>query len=383
MSSNDSNETGNRIRRLQELQKEASIVRKIVLSVVLVLGILLLGGGIGGFFYLQSAMEPIDPTSEKTVNVTIPIGSSTRAIANILEENDIIKDARVFRYYIKFRNETGFQAGDYEFSPSMTIDEILAKLKTGKVMKDAVFKVTIPEGRHMEEIASILSKKTDYSEEEIMNKLNDQAYIQNLIELYPSVLSDELLDQTIRYPLEGYLFPATYEFYEETPSLEKIIEKMISKTESVLAPYQNTISEGAYSVHEILTMASLIEEEATELADRETISSVFYNRLELGMPLQTDPTVLYSLGKHSVQITYEDLEVKSAYNTYQNNGLTPGPIASPGETSIQAALSPSETDYLYFYARPNGEVLFTRTLDEHNNVKNQYKHEWDQYKEQD
>jgi UPF0755 protein len=130
------------------------------------------------------------------------------------------------------------------------------------------------------------------------------------------------------------------------------------------------------TVHEMLTMASLIEEEATESVDRNTIAGVFYNRIEAKMPLQTDPTILYALGQHQVRISYADLEVESPYNTYRNRGLPPGPIANAGESSIIAALEPAETEYYYFYARANGEVIFTSSLEEHNRVKNQYRHEW-------
>jgi UPF0755 protein len=119
-------------------------------------------------------------------------------------------------------------------------------------------------------------------------------------------------------------------------------------------------------------MASLIEEEATAKTDREKIASVFYNRLRVGMPLQTDPTVLYALGKHKDRVYYKDLKVNSPYNTYIHNGLPPGPIANAGEMSIRAALQPAETDYMYFLATPNGEVIFTKTLKEHNREKAKY-----------
>ncbi|WLR49952.1 endolytic transglycosylase MltG [Bacillus tianshenii] len=381
MSSTNSDDNQHKPDRFEERHDEAKTVRKIVLAIVLTVGLLVVSGAVGGYFYISSALKPVNLESEKMIDVTIPIGSSTRSIANILEENGVIKDDKMFRYYIKFKNETGFQAGDYVFSPSMKIDDIIAQLKTGKVMKQAELKVTIPEGKQLTEIAGILAKKTDHTKEEIMEKLDDRQYVKQLMKKYPSLLTDEILAGNVKHPLEGYLFPATYHFYEKKPSLEKIIEKMLGKTEAVLKAYEKDVSTKQYSVHEVMTMASLIEEEATEEVDREKISSVFYNRTEEGMPLQTDPTVLYSLGKHQVQITYDDLEVDSPYNTYQNAGLPPGPIASPGETSIQAALNPSETKYLYFYARPSGEVIFTKTLQEHNEVKHKYKHEWDQYKE--
>ncbi|KEF39379.1 conserved hypothetical protein, YceG family [Schinkia azotoformans MEV2011] len=366
--------------KLSEREQEARLVRKIVATIFTVVALIIIGTAIFGYFYIKSALEPVDATDKSETKVTIPIGSSVRGIANTLEENGIIKNSTVFRYYVKFKNESGFQAGDYNLSPSMEFGDIIAHLKTGKVMKEPVFTITIPEGKQLEEIATIISKKTNYSEAEIIKKLDDKQYIKSLIKKYPAILSDDILNAKIRHPLEGYLFPATFEYYEDDPKLENIIEDMLSKTEDIVSSYLGQIEEKDLSVHEFMTMASLIEEEATEKGDREKISAVFYNRINKNMPLQTDPTVLYSMGKHQVGITYDDLEVDSPYNTYKNPGLPPGPIASPGEISMAATVNPAGGKYLYFYSRPNGETIFTTTLNEHNNIKNKYKHEWDEFK---
>lgn len=378
MDAGKSNQKDN-LAKIQEREQEARLVRKIVFIIFSIIMITLIGTAIGGYLYINSALQPVDQKDQSQKNVTIPIGSSVRGIANILEGNGIIKDATVFKYYVKFRNEAGFQAGDYQLSPSMTFTDIIAELKTGKVIKEALFSITIPEGKNLEQIATIISKKTNYTEDEIIKKLDNTDYVQELIKQYPSILTEEVLDKNIRHPLEGYLFPATYDYYEKEPSLENIIEVMISKTEDIVSGYKGQIEEKGLTVHQFLTMASLIEEEATEKADREKIATVFYNRLDKKMPLQTDPTVLYSLGTHQVQITYEDLEVDSPYNTYIIQGLPPGPIASPGEISMAATLNPTDATYLYFYSRPNGETIFTSSLNEHNNVKNKYKSEWDEF----
>src|SRR5690606_8935683 len=154
----------------------------------------------------------------------------------------------------------------------------------------------------------------------------------------------------IKHPFEGYLYPATYSFYEENPSLEAIIDPMIKQTVKVLANYDGALSEKKMSVHVLLTLASLIEKEATANADRQKIASVFFNRIDEDMPLQTDPTIAYALGEHQVRTMYEDLKVDSPYNTYVHKGLTPGPIANAGKESIEAVLNPADTDYLYFLA---------------------------------
>lgn len=355
--------------KMIERQSEARVVRKIVLIVSIIL-LLVVGGTIaGGYFYIKGALEPVDPSSKTEKVVEVPIGSSVTGIANILEENGIIKDAKIFRYYVKFKNESGFMAGEYKMTPAMSFPEIIESLKTGKILEEEVFKLTIPEGKQLTEITTIIGEKTHLDGEEVLKQLNDQAFISSLMQKYPNLLTEEILDSNIKFPLEGYLFPATYPYYKEEPTVEEIIEVMLDKTEEVIEQYSGSIAELGITPHQLLTMASLIEEEATQQVERDQIASVFYNRMEIGMPLQTDPTVLYAHGEHKERVLYKDLEIDDPYNTYKVTGLTPGPIANAGVSSIEAALFPAETDYLYFLATGSGEVLFSMTLDEHNRKK--------------
>lgn len=352
--------------KMIEKEGEARVVRKIVFTISIIL-FLLVGVTIGsGYFYINSALKPVDPKNKKETNVEIPIGSSVTGIANILEEHGIIKDARVFKYFVKFKNESGFMAGEYALSPSMTIPNIIESLKTGKIEQEAVFQITIPEGKQLKEIAKIIAEKTGYNEEDVFAKLNDREYIKALMNKYPDLLTEEILAENVKQPLEGYLFPATYPFYKEDPKVEEIITTMLDQTAKVVSEYEGEMAEREYTPHKLLTMASLIEEEATEKLERDQIASVFYNRLESGMPLQTDPTVLYAQGEHKDKVLYKDLEIDDPYNTYKYPGLTPGPIANAGTVSIEAALHPAETDFLYFLATASGEVLFSKTLEEHN-----------------
>ncbi len=357
------------LEKINERQNEAKVVRKVV--AIIVLTVFIIAGLIfgGGYLYINSALQPVDSQSKEEKLVQIPIGSGVSSISRILEESGVIKNAHVFKYYVKFKNESGFMAGDYVMTPSMTLPQIIESLKTGKVMREAVFQITVPEGKQLDEIADIISKNTNYSTDEVFNKLNDRTYIETLIASYPDILTNEILDAKIKFPLEGYLFPATYPFYEKEPTIDEIVAVMLDKTQSVIQEYQGQMEDQSMTVHQLLTMASLIEEEATEKVDRDQIASVFYNRIDTGMPLQTDPTVLYAKGVHEKRVYYKDLEIDSPYNTYQNTGLTPGPIANAGTSSIDAALFPAETDFLYFLATPQGDVLFSKTLAEHNEKK--------------
>lgn len=354
---------------LLEQQGEAKLVRKIIMitiaSLILLIGIV----GLVGFLYINSAMKPVDPDDDTIKKVKIPIGSSVNGISTLLEEQGIIKDARVFKYYIKFRNESGFQAGEYKLSPSMPIEDIVTSIKTGKLMKEAAMRITIPEGKQLIQIADIIAGKTGEDPKKVFKELNDKKFVNSMQEQFPQLLTSEIENEKVLYPLEGYLFPATYDFYEEKPTLESIVIEMLKKTEETLQAYEGQMDKNDYSVHEMLTFASLVEEEATAQVDRGKIASVFYNRIEEDMPLQTDPTVLYAKGSHKSRVYYKDLEVKSPYNTYKNKGLPPGPIANAGTTSIDAVLKPEKTDYLYFLATPEGEVLYSKTLDDHNNKK--------------
>lgn len=355
--------------KMLEHQSEARIVRRIVLIITIILAVTIVLIGGGGYLYIQSALKPVDSSSKVQKNVEIPIGSSVTGIGERLEQNGIIKDAKVFKYYVKLKNEGGFMAGDYQLSPSMDVPEIVSRLKTGKVLAKASFKIAIPEGKQLKEIAAIMAKATNQDEAQVLAKLNDKEFIKTLMAKYPDILTNEILNPSIMYPLEGYLYPATYPFFKPNPSVEEMVTAMLDKTREVLADYTDEAKDKKLSVHQLLTMASLVEEEATEKADRKKISSVFYNRMEKRMPLQTDPTVLYAQGKHKERVVYKDLEVNSPYNTYKNPGLPPGPIANAGKSSIEAALEPEQTDYYYFLATADGTVIFTKTLEEHNQEK--------------
>lgn len=360
--------------RMKEKKKEVKIVRRIVLAIVL---IVVIGGGIAaysGYKYVKSALQPVDENAEEVIPVEVKIGSNLDSIAALLEKNGIIKDARIFKYYAKFNNESDFQAGEYGLTKSMTFDELIESLKSGKVYREPLFAMTIPEGRSIEEIAVRVEEKTSYSAKEFMDLVTNPDYIDQLIEKYPNLLTEEIKNPDVRYALEGYLYPATYSFYEEKPSLESIVDQMLSATASAVTPHMQVLEEEGKSVHWLLTFASLLEEEATAETDRETIASVFNNRMDekTKMPLQTDPTVLYALGEHKDRVLYEDLEIDHPYNTYKIQGLPPGPISSPGEASINAVLNASETDYLFFLADKEGNNHFSKTYEEHLSLIEQY-----------
>lgn len=352
--------------------KEASITRRIVVVAIIILMALIGFGGKFAYDYITEGLSPVDESSTEMIEVTIPLGSSSSTIADLLEENGVINDALMYRIYIKVNNVTDFQAGDYTLSPSMTLAEVSETLQSGRIVEEAKYFVTIPEGRTIEEIAELLSNKANIDEEAFLELMNDDTYIQSLIEKYPSILSETILDDDIRYPLEGYLFPATYPIYDEEPSMESIIEQMLDKTEDVLLNYFAEIDElEQFTIHEIFTFSSLVEREARNEDERKMIAGVFYNRLAEGMRLETDPTVLYALGEHKDRVLFSDLEIDSPYNTYQVYGLPIGPISNFGVSSLEAVINPSETNYLFFVAA-DGEIYYSETFEEHRRKANEY-----------
>ncbi|WP_342544493.1 endolytic transglycosylase MltG [Lysinibacillus sp. FSL K6-4013] len=351
--------------KMQERKSEVKIVRKIVALIAIVFVLIIGVVGLFGYNYVKGALKPLDPNATKTIAVEVPIGSSLSSISTLLEKKGVIKDARVFKYYAKFKNESQFQAGNYDLTQAMTFDELIESLKTGKVYRKPVFTMTVPEGLTLEQIGKVIEKKTPYTQKEFMDLVTSDTFVQQMMANYPELVTEAVLADNIRYDLEGYLYPATYSYYEEKPSLQAIVEEMVAAMNNVVKNYSDVLAEKQMSVHQLLTFASLLEEEATAQTDRETIASVFYNRINEGMPLQTDPTVLYALGDHKDRVLYEDLEVDNAYNTYKNKGLPPGPIAGAGKTSIEASLNPSQTDYFYFLADKEGVNHFSKTYDEH------------------
>ena len=354
-------------------KKESKITRNIVRFFAILLAIIVIGGGAYGYYYISNALKPVDTKQTQTVEVEIPAGSSVKQISKILEDNKLIRNSKIFNFYIKFKNVAGFKAGFYQLSPSMDIDQILGELADGGKDKSAnVAKVVVREGETLTGIAEEVEKSTKYSKEDFMNKVQEQGFIDQLVQKFPRLFKDAQKAQNVRYFLEGYLYPATYDA-DENKTLQMIIEEMVAKTDSVLSKYYAKISQGDYNVHEILTMASLLEKEGYKLEDRQKIASVFYNRIKKNMMLQTDISVLYALGEHKEVVTLKDLEVNSPYNLYKNSGLGPGPFNSPSEEAILAAIDPAQTDYEYFVADiQTKEVYFAKTYEEHLALKAKY-----------
>ncbi len=301
------------------------------------------------------AFWPALPGSTRLVEVVVPQGATTAGIAALLEEEGVIRSPLAFRLLVRLRGSDGrLQAGTYRLGPGMAPSAIAAKLERGEVVTRAF---TIPEGLSAEEIARLLASRGFGSEAELLRAFSDPEPVADLLPADRSAL---------RYPLEGYLFPDTYRVAAGTPA-RALAAAMVDRFRQAWTPdLEARARELGLTVHEVVTLASIVEEEAQLAEERPLIAGVYLNRLRRGMPLQADPTVQYALRKFGQRVLLADLQVDSPYNTYRRTGLPPGPIASPGLDSLRAVLHPADVPYLFFVARPDGSHAFAVTLDEHN-----------------
>ena len=338
--------------------------KKAIPWVGIVLVLCMIVAGIGGVTFGRDLTVPVDAANTETVDVEITTGMPVSGMAQLLEDNGVIRSATAFKLYVRVQGAApNIQAGIHSLSPSMTLEEVVQNLQEG-AKTAGVVKVSVAEGLTVDQIADVVAESTKYSKEDFMAVMTDAAFLQELVGEYP-FLEASYSRENVRYVLEGYLFPATYEFDEET-GLHTLVKQMLDKTATVLEKYQSEIDASEYNMQQIMTIASLVEKEGMTTEDRRLIAGVFYNRLKEGMAIQSDISVLYALGTHKELVTFEDLEVDSPYNLYKNTGLSPGPLNNPSEDAIAAALNPTESDYIYFYANiKTGEVFYTNSYDQH------------------
>jgi UPF0755 protein len=341
------------------------IWRKIrnVLVTLLVIGLFVAGTAFGVGAYVVNSLQPTEPGEE--VRFVIERGSHSSRIAEDLEAQGLIRDAKVFRLYLRYKGEgTRFQAGEYLLRPGMELDEMIEKFNNGDIFREPVRRLTIPEGRTLEQITDMLSQSGIIDRTVFRRLLADPS-------LYDGTLAAQIPpDRAYKQPLEGYIFPITYEFPVSWTS-EQIVVHMLEELERQLdnlpADWREQLDKLNLSFHDVLTVASLIEREVVVDEERPIVAGVIYNRLKNNYPLQIDATVQYALDQPKERLLHEDLEVDSPYNTYKHVGLPPGPIASPGLASIEAALYPADTTYMFYVTKKDGssEHYFAETYEEH------------------
>lgn len=330
-------------------KSEQPLLRRLQSRLTVILAVMLVMGVIFAALLYQYATTPASASQDGQV-VEIKPGMTLKQVAHFLADKELLSEPSTFMLYTYLQGEQNhIQAGEYRFSPSMPPRDILEALTSGMAV---LYTVTIPEGYRITDIAGLLEAK---------GLVDKPAFIE-------ATRNRELLE-SLHIPsgsLEGYLYPETYKF-SKAGGARRIVQTLLDTfKERVLQPERVQQAEAMqFTFHEIITLASLIEKETGLGKERKLISSVFHNRLAKKMRLQTDPTVIYAMVNFDGNIRKKDLSIDSPYNTYKHFGLPPGPIASPGLESIQAALDPEESDFLYFVSRKDGSHQFSTNYKDH------------------
>ncbi|QIL46998.1 endolytic transglycosylase MltG [Vagococcus coleopterorum] len=363
------------MKRREMRQKENNMVKKIVTIVLSAVVLISVVAGFAFYKYWQNGLQPLNPKDHDMVQVEIPLGTSNKQIGNILEKSDVIKSGLVFNYYVKANNISDFKGGFYQMSPDMKLVDIAKMLQQGGSDEPTALadgRITIPEGSSLYQIAEIMEKNTDVKVDEFIDAAKNPKLFDKLYESYPELLESVKDAKDVRYRLEGYLFPASYNYYKEN-GVDDLITQMVKRSAEVMAQRKADIAASKLTVQELLTLASLVEKEGVELEDRQNIAQVFLNRIDEEMPLQSDISILYAMDEHKVHLSNKDTQVDSPYNLYTNKGYGPGPFNSPSEEAIDAVLHPKENDYIYFLADVSThKVYFAKTYEEHLKLKEEY-----------
>lgn len=333
---------------------------KPLLYIVIIMSIGIIALSIG--LYLGSPMEINDDSS---VQITIENGTSRNQIGHILKENDLIRSELYFSVYTKLFSHKVLKASTYEFSRSMSMREIIKSLEKGSTYDPDAIILTFKEGKRITDYANVIADGTNFSYDEVIDVMEDRTYIKTLVDKY-WFLTDDILDNRIYYPLEGYLAPDTF-FFKKDVTIHEIIETLLDEEQEVLDKYKSKLNEN--NIHEIITMASIVELEGTATDNRKMIVGIFNNRLELNMNLGSDVTTYYALQQPLTKdLSSNQFAVDNPYNTRATTmmGKMPiGPICSPSTSSIEASINPTDNDYIYFVADKNGKIYYTKNLKEH------------------
>ena len=334
------------------------------LLILLIAAAVLIIAAAGALIFYHSGLSAAEPGNDEAITVEIPAGSGASTIIDILDENGLVKNKTAAKLHVRLGGYDSLQANTYIFNRGMSLKEILSAINTGDFNYLSKNQLTIIEASTIPQAAESLAGKLNISAEDILAVWNDREYLRTLIDRY-WFLTDEILAEGIMFPLEGYLYPETYIITDSEPSIEYVTEMILDYTDGVLSERRADIEATGMSVHEFLSLAAVVESESLFAEDRPIIAGVFYNRLEQGMPLQSDSTVLYALQEKHIDVTYEDLAVESPYNTYKYAGLPIGPVCAVSAPCIDDVIAYDDNDYLYFFAKEDGTVIYSRTYAEH------------------
>lgn len=320
-----------------------------------------------GYVYVRNKIsEPFSGISAEIVFV-IKKGEGVKTVAARLEKEKLINGGFYFEFYVWEKGlATKLQAGEYILSPSLSVSQIAEIFASGQTAPADV-EITFPEGFTVKNIAGKLETENLISSEKFLKEAEN---LSAKMKLKYDFLSDVTFSP--ERPFEGFLFPDTYKFAKGAGT-EDILEKFLNNFgEKLISGLRREISRQNKTIAQIITMASVLEEEVRTKEDMEIVSGILWKRIESGMPLQVDAGIAYATGKKTGEITYGDLKIISPFNTYLNRGLPLYPISNPGEQAIRAAIYPAQSDYWYYLSKPDGTTVFSRNYSEHQKAKNLY-----------
>lgn len=333
----------------------------IILLIILIINITI----IGVLVYLLSPVSK----NNKDIEFIVPEGSSLSEIGKSLKDEGLIKNDKFFLGYTILTNKRNIYAATYTLNDNMKLSEIVEVLDNGGVNSNEIT-ITFKEGLNIPEIAKLIAKETNNKEEEVLKFANNEDYLNELIKKYWFVTKD-VKNKDIYYSLEGYLYPDSYNFSSKDVTVKEIFDAMIEHMAENLEKYKDDFEKSDYSIHELMTLASIIELETTENS-RKDIAGLFYNRLEAKMSLGSDPTSYYgareSMDEELSQAKYDEINPYNTRATGMEGKLPVGPICNPSLNAIEAVLNPNEHDYYYFVTDKNGKVYLTRDYENHNKV---------------
>lgn len=312
-------------------------------------------------------MISLSPVSKEDTNVqfTIEKGASINKVADDLKGANLIRNAFVFKVYVRLNDFSNFQAGTYNIKRNMNVEELINSFLTGSNTIQDTVSITFVEGKRFPYFVKKIAESFPYTEEEIYAVAKDENFLNKIINDY-WFIDEDILNKDIYYPLEGYLFPDTYDFKKDS-TIESIFLKLLDEMQNKLEPYREEINVSDKKISSLLTLASVVELEAVKPEHRQEVAGVFNNRLKLGMSLGSDVTTYYAEQKEMTEKLYQsELDACNAYNTRGTcvKGLPVGPICCPSLSSIVAAITPMETDALYFVADTENKVYFSKTYEE-------------------
>ncbi|MBS7020411.1 MAG: endolytic transglycosylase MltG [Firmicutes bacterium] len=309
--------------------------------------------------------------SKESVPVLIEVteGQNYYSLASTLKEKGLIRSTFSYKLYLKTQNLSPLKKGNYHLNKNMDLKTLLHSLAGDEKFNTGEIDILFKEGKNMRQIAKIIADNTNHTEEEVFSLLRDETYLNSLIQTY-WFLTDEIKNPSIYYSLEGYLLPDTYRFASMDVEVKDIFKKMLDNMDKKLAPYQQQIEASPYSFHQLLTVASMAELEASTVSDRAAVARVFYNRFNSKMALGSDVTTYYgakiNLGERDLYM--KEIQEANAYNTrsVKSAGKLPvGPISNPGIATIAACINPPANNYYYFVADKNKKVYFNVTSKQH------------------